>query len=181
MVILDDLYVFLQPRQGSRRYLTSFAASCGLTPASKSTWGRHRFGTEAVWSLLVGILPQMPGRLIQTPSCGVETTLLPPERQGVSALGTPLGSPQFASKELEKVATNHQVLLDRIPHVQDLQSAWLLLLFCASPRPNNILRMLHPVATREFARQHVLSVKRCLEQILHTTIPEETWTLASML
>ena len=78
------------------------------------------------------------------------------------------------------MATNHQVLLDRIPHVQDLQSAWLLLVFFASPRPNYILRMLHPVATREFARQHDLSAKRCLEQILHTTIPEETWTLASM-
>ena len=64
-----------------------------------------------------------------------------------------LGSPQFVSKELEKVATNHQVLLDRIPHVQDLQSAWLLFLFCASPRPNCILQMLHPDATREFASQ----------------------------
>ena len=51
--------------------------------------------------------------------------------------------------------------LDLIPQVQDIQTAWLLLLFCAVPRPNYFLRMLHPEATRVFAAQHVSSVKRC--------------------
>ena len=78
------------------------------------------------------------------------------------------------------MASKQQVLLDRIPHVSDLQCAWLLLLFCASPRPNYILRMLHPCATRKFAIQHVASVKRCFEQLLHTTVPGDSWDIASM-
>ena len=60
----------------------------------------------------------------------------------VLVLGTPLGSPQFVERELVKVASQ-EAFLDRVPHVSELQSAWLLLLFCASLRPNYIFWMLH--------------------------------------
>ena len=180
MVFLDDLYVSCNPDRVApisdvlRRELWTHSR-IQIHLGKTQIWNRGGVESPGWHRLAADAWASDPDAIVWR---GDHT--LPPEHQGVSALGTPLGSPQFVSKELEKVATNHQVLLDRIPHVQDLQSAWLLLLFCASPRPNNILRMLHPVATREFARQHDLSVKRCLEQILHTTIPEETWTLASM-
>ena len=48
---------------------------------------------------------------------------LPTQKQGMKVLGTPLGHPDFVAAQLQ-----------RIPRVPDLQSAWLLLLHCASPR-----------------------------------------------
>ena len=95
-------------------------------------------------------------------------------------LGMPLGSVEFVQRELAEISVKHQSLLDRIPQVQDLQSGWLLLLFCAVPTPNYFLRMLHPEATRVFAAQHDSSVERCLEQLLHTTIPDTMWPVATL-
>ena len=63
-------------------------------------------------------------------------------QQGVKILGTPLGHHDFVQTELELVATDHQVLLDRIPGVPDVQTAWLLLPHCAQARANYMLRMM---------------------------------------
>ena len=105
---------------------------------------------------------------------------LPLEYQGLFVLGTPLGSPQFVDRELGKWHPNSKCFWTGSPHVSDLQSALLLLLFCASPRPNYILRILHPCATREFAMQHDDSIRRCFEQLLHTTVSGDRWDIASM-
>ena len=40
--------------------------------------------------------------------------------------------PEFVRRQLETVSQEHQTLLSRIPHVQDTQCAWLLLVHCAS-------------------------------------------------
>ena len=101
---------------------------------------------------------------------------LPPDQQGLIVLGTPLGSAKFVQRELASRSAKHQSLLDRIHQVQDLQSAGLLLLFCATPRPNYVFRMFHPDVTRAFAAQHDCSIRRCLEQLLHTTVPDRSWT-----
>ena len=73
---------------------------------------------------------------------------LPPEHQGVRVLGTPLGSPQFVSKELEKVANNHQVLLDRIPtcprFAECVASASLLCLSSTKLHPSDVAHSCHP-------------------------------------
>ena len=39
-------------------------------------------------------------------------------------------------------------------HVRDLQSAWLLFLFCAGPRANHLLRLLPPTVVDNYATQH---------------------------
>ena len=52
---------------------------------------------------------------------------LPVHQQGIRVLGTPLGQPEFVVEQLSS-------LFEKIPAVQDLQCAWLLLLFCASTR-----------------------------------------------
>ena len=44
----------------------------------------------------------------------------------------PLGHPDFVSAHLERTTAEHAVLLERIPLVPDVQSAWLLLVHCAS-------------------------------------------------
>ena len=105
---------------------------------------------------------------------------LPQDQQGLIVLGTPLRSAEFVQREFAELSVKHQSLLDRIPQVQDLQSAWLLLLFCNVRMSNYFLRMLHPEVTRVFAVQHDSSVKRCLEQVLHTTIPDATWPVAPL-
>ena len=47
-------------------------------------------------------------------------------------LGTPLGHREFVEAQLRAITAEHRVLLNRIPHVGDLQCTWLLLLFCAA-------------------------------------------------
>ena len=76
-------------------------------------------------------------------------SLLPTDRQGIKVLGTPLGHPDFVARHLQAVVAEHQTLLDRIPRVKDLQSAWLLL----RSRQHQI-RSVDPVSTVEFAQAH---------------------------
>ena len=59
---------------------------------------------------------------------------IPTAEQGVRILGTPLGHPDFV--HTENVLKEHGVLLSRIPLVEDVQSAWALLLHCAGGRAN---------------------------------------------
>ena len=51
---------------------------------------------------------------------------------GMKVLGTPLGHPDFVQAHLDKLTAQHQILLDRIPHVEDTQAAWLLLVHCGT-------------------------------------------------
>ena len=50
--------------------------------------------------------------------------------------------------------------------LDDLQASWLLLLFCASPRSNYILRTTAPALATEFAAEHDVAVTSCLRQLL---------------
>ena len=54
--------------------------------------------------------------------------------------------PEFV-KFLQNKNSEHKVLVDRIPAVQDTQSAWLLLSFCAAARSNFFLRAVRPIYT----------------------------------
>ena len=78
------------------------------------------------------------------------------------------------------LSASHQRLVDRIPHITDLQSAWLLLLFCAASRPNYILRVVHPQTTRAFAARHDVSMRRCMEILLDVSITDHTWDIGSL-
>ena len=53
-----------------------------------------------------------------------------------------------------------------IPRVKDLQSAWLLLLHCASARANYQIRTVDPVSTGEFAQAHDDGVWQCVCNLL---------------
>ena len=58
---------------------------------------------------------------------------LRPDQQGFLVLGTPLGSDAFVQRQLELKRAEHDKLLTRIPAVEDLQAAWLLLRFLRLP------------------------------------------------
>ena len=98
----------------------------------------------------------------------------------MKVLGTPLGSPEFVRARLLELSASHQRLVDKIPLVSDLQSAWLLLLLCAASRPNYILRVLHPEATREFATLHDTAMRKCVETILDVRMDDQTWDVSSL-
>ena len=57
----------------------------------------------------------------------------PPEERGLKVLGVPLGSPEFVKALGDARLQEEQGLTDALPELPDLQSAWLLLLCCASP------------------------------------------------
>ena len=95
--------------------------------------------------------------------CGSATKPCPWE---FTILGTPLGSEIYVRHQLNNINCSHEQLLQRIPARDDLQAFWLLLLFCASPRSNYILRTTAPAFTTEFAADHDVAVTSCLRQLL---------------
>ena len=52
------------------------------------------------------------------------------ERVAIKILGTPLGHHDFFARHLEGVLDEQRVSLSRVPLVNDIQSAWLLFLYC---------------------------------------------------
>ena len=87
-------------------------------------------------------------------------------------------------REFGRKCTVQEQLLSRLPAVGDLQSAWLLLLFCVSPRANYLLRMLLPGATQAFAREHDNAVRACVAALLSQStqhlLPEPSQRLAHL-
>ena len=86
---------------------------------------------------------------------------MPEVEQGIRLLGTPLGHPVFVEDQLARLTTSHRVLLERIQIVNDLQVAWLILVFCAATRANYVLRVVHPHRARTFAERHDAEVWGC--------------------
>ena len=129
----DDIYVTCSPS----RIVPIFVESYGCTRASKSIWGKPKFGTGEEVSPQDGrSWPQMPKRVIPMQLCGGATAHSLWRIKGCSSLAH-LSAVQDSWKgSWGKWHQKQQVLLDRIPHVSNLQCAWLLLLCCASLRPN---------------------------------------------
>ena len=105
-----------------------------------------------------------------------------------------VGHWDFVKGKLEALSTEQQSLLEKIQHIGDLQSAWLLLLFCAASRANYTLRTVHPDASLanytlrtvhpdaslSFAARHDISLRRCLSALLGAEVPEDMWDIASL-
>ena len=76
---------------------------------------------------------------------------IPTHRQGIRVLGAPVGHPDFVRAQLETTQAEHQVLLDRIPSLPDLQSlghCWCIVL---RPGPITSSMWCHPELGEEFA------------------------------
>ena len=85
----------------------------------------------------------------------------PPAHHGVRVLGIPVGHEEFVQAELRATTVKHQTLVERVPLVEDLQSAWLLLLFCANTRAMYSLLGVPPAETEEFAAAHDVATWQC--------------------
>ena len=60
----------------------------------------------------------------------------------------------------------HETLLERIPTLSDVQSAWALLLHCANARATYLLRVVRLEMVHRFAEGHDHGLWRCLSTIL---------------
>ena len=85
--------------------------------------------------------------------------------------GVPVGHRKYILSQLEQKADEHKELLRRIPFVQDVQAAWLLLLYCAVPRANFWLRTVQPEMTVSYAERHDQDLWACLSDVLQVDVP----------
>ena len=97
---------------------------------------------------------------------------MPRAQRGVKILGTPVCDPEYVKAMLSRKTEEYRVFLEHIPNVDDLQSAWLLLLFCASTRANYLIRNVQPELVVEFAQRHEARIWQRLCEI--TGIDEGT-------
>ena len=174
---LDDLYVSCQP-----------ARVAAIHRLMRVELWRHskisvHHGKTKLWNK-AGVLPSGVEELQQLASSVDEEAvvwrgnpLLQSSRQGIKILGTPIGHEDFVRAQLTARRTDHDVLLDRIPAIPDLQAAWLLLSYCASVRANFELR------TGEFRVSHDAAIWKCLTTLLGvqaSAVPELTHRTVSL-
>ena len=76
-----------------------------------------------------------------------------------------MGHVAFQKAALAAKCCEHDSLLDKLPSLPDLQSAWLILLMCVAPRSNYLLRILPPTVTEQFAAGHDHAIARCLSEL----------------
>ena len=88
------------------------------------------------------------------------------DQQGLVVLGTPLGAEEYVRKRSEKRLADEKVLWDKLPSLPDLQSAWLLLLYCASPRYGYTARTLPPSLSKHYAEGHDAGMWQVLTKLL---------------
>ena len=131
--------------------------------AQRELWAHCRIrihgGKTHVWNQ-AGQKPEACDRL-QRVAVQVDPTArvwpgseLPTVEQGIKVLGTPIGHHDYVLQMLSMIQDKHRVLLDVIPIVPDVQSAWLLLLHCAAARANYYIRVVRPDLVDNFAQSH---------------------------
>ena len=76
---------------------------------------------------------------------------LPPSQQGIKILGIPMGRREYIEHFLDVRVTCRAEFLQRIPLVEDLQCAWLLLLHCWVSWANFYVRSVAPEFSLQFA------------------------------
>ena len=133
--------------------------------ASKRTWARH----ARVYNAAGGDAP--PGIAALGPDvwCGD----LPPARRGFVALGVPIGHPVFVGAHAAGRLEAEADLLHKLQRLPDLQSAWLLLAYCAAPRAQHLLRNVPPADLLPYARAHDAAIWNVVEGLLGGQGPDE--------
>ena len=69
-------------------------------------------------------------------------------------LGIPIGHEDFVNRMAEERLEKERTNLEYLPKLEDLQCAWLLLIYCAVPRANHLLRVVPPDLIRSYAEKH---------------------------
>ena len=114
LAFLDDIYAVVMP--GRARTVYDITAH----ELSTRTGIQLNGGKTRVWNA-AGTTPPNLGPL--GPNVWVGDRSLPSNQQGLTILGTPIGSPQYVAHQLELTTASHHSLLERIPALEDLQSS----------------------------------------------------------
>ena len=93
-----------------------------------------------------------------------------PQMKAFGCWGTPLGHANNVETQLRERLDDHQLLLNRIPEVPDLQSAWAVLLHCASALANCMLRVVRPKLVQGYAEGHDRGLWTCVCRLLGTDV-----------
>ena len=158
LAFLDDLYLTAQPD----RIQPLFQA------ASRCLYERARISLNHAKTRVWNAAAVEPPGLADISAADVwrGNAQLPEAEQGITVLGAPLGGHAFVRAQLDAVRNKQFCLLQVLPTLPDLQVAWLLLLYCASPRSNYALRIIPPELTDRFAIEHDAAVQRCFSAML---------------
>ena len=90
----------------------------------------------------------------------------PSSKNGLIILGAPLGHPDFVAEHATSRMAEENRLLQKLPDLPDLQTAWALLFYSAVPRANHLLRVLPPSLSHQYAADHDTSIWHTLCAIL---------------
>ena len=134
---LDDVYLLCQPARVKPLFklLERALLRCAgieLHQGKTKTWNR------------AGVVPDNIGE--------VRDDAWHPE--GITMLGTPVGSEQYISRKMEERVAKERELWSAIPIVPDLQCSWQLLLQSANPRANHTMRTMPPSQSSVCCRAH---------------------------
>ena len=140
---MDDVYVVTIPER-ARAAFDIFSAALKEHAGVEADLGKCR-----VWNR-GGLMP--PGITDLGPDVWRGDKTL--QERGLKILGAPLGTPQYVSTASAARLEEERKLTDLLPQLPDLQAAWLLLLFCASPLANHWLRVLPPELSNKYAANH---------------------------
>ena len=178
---LDDIYAVCGPGRVEEVHMIleeelRTHAHIQVHHGKTQVWNRGGFLPNGVEELTRAARMLKPGAVVWKgdPS-------LPASQQGLKVLGIPVGQPAFVREFLENKSREQTVLFQRIPWVNDPQSAWLLLSMCAATRANFWLRGVRPEQTEEFADRHDANVWNCLRTILGTPRASPTAQVLSSL
>ena len=146
---LDDIYLLCLPSrvQHLHKVLTealSRHAGIQLHQGKTKTWNH------------AGIVPE-----------NVET--LGPDAwqpEGITVLGTPIGSPQYIQRKMDERISKERELWMAIPTVPDLQCAWQLLVQSANPRANHTMRTMPPSHSAVYCRAHDVGIWHTARELL---------------
>ena len=170
MAFLDDIYTVSPPdRVGTvHRLARALWSEAGI---------RVHQGKTQIWNS-AGEMPD-GCEALQTAVVWRGSEELPTHRRGMKVFGTPLGHTDFVRAHLEKTTRDHQVFIDRIPHLKD---AWLLVVHCAAARANYQVRAVVPRTVEDFCRTHDEQLWQCLCSILQISLdqPLDVWQTASL-
>ena len=134
--------------------MRSCLKSRGLIHASAME-GRRKCGTRLASALqLVMSWTEWHSWKARTPrQCG-EAETCPLRRKAL----------RCRAPHLARTSQSHETLLERIPTLSDVQSAWALLLHCANA--TYLLRVVRPEMVHRFTEGHDHGLWRCLSTIL---------------
>ena len=167
MAFLDDIYAVDERPDRTEAVHTAIEQELRIHTGIEVHQGKTQIWNKA------GVTPTGSERLTAAARVADPTAIvwrgdfgLPLEEQGVKIFGTPLGHPSFVRSQLATLSAKHDQLISKILHIQDLQCAWILLLYCASSRAHYTLRVVHPKLSASFAAQHGAALRRALSELV---------------